>query len=165
MHRQHFGHEIHGDVPRLHDLLVLLFGDNILFGDVEVFADGGDHAVRRELFLFGIHVILQRLDCDVVRDLLTPEERGVEGHPIQKSFHLPNVGFRALRDEVKDSVLDVEILLFRLFAQDCEPCLEFGGLNVRDESALKAGAQPVRKFGQIFGRAVGGHDNLFAVLV
>jgi hypothetical protein len=54
---------------------------------------------------------------------------------------------------------------FDYLLQDCDPGFEVWRLDIGHESGLESRQQPVLEPPYIFGRAVGGEDNLFAGLM
>src|SRR5690606_13855566 len=76
-------------------------------------------------------------------------------------FEAADVSGDPLRDEVENFGRDVIVERFSLAAENGGAGVEIGGLDVDDQSALKAGNEAIFEFRDFADRTVAGEDDLF----
>ena len=87
-------------------------------------------------------------------------EAGVGGDANERTFELTNVGGDARGDELEGFGGNRAVIALGLVAQDGEPRLEVGRLNVGDQAPLEPAAQPLLQCRYGIGHAVAGDDDL-----
>ena len=94
-------------------------------------------------------------------------ERRVQEELDDAPFELADVRPDILGDEAEDVVGDrrLEVVLLLLLAQDGDPVLEVGLLDVGDHAPLEARDESGLEAGDLLRRPVGGEDDLLAGLV
>ena len=128
----------------------VIIGDDLLdqlHRDLAVFIAGDDVLER------GVREVrVERALCELC----------VGAHARERPFQLADVGIDLLRDVGKDGFVHVDVLFHCLLFEDGDARFQIRRLHVRDEPALKAGAQALLKRGQLHGRPVGTQDDLLA---
>ena len=105
----------------------------------------------------------------VLRQVLghrTAGQRGERDHARERALELADVGRDPAGDELEHlRVGDVDVVGLDLLAQDRDPRLEVGRLDVGDQAPLEARAQPLLERRDVARRPVGGDRDLPAGLV
>ena len=93
-------------------------------------------------------------------------ERGEGDDPRERPFELADVRADATRDEGQHlGIRDRDLLGLDPLAQDRDPRLEVGSLDVGQETPLETRAQPVSELADVPWRPVGRDDDLRPALV
>src|SRR5699024_786457 len=93
------------------------------------------------------------------------DQRGISGDTDQRAFKLTNRSFKARGDEFQDRSINGGAIGRRLLHQNGNTSFQIWRLNICNQSAFKAGSQPVFQSGQLLRRAVRGQNNLLISLV
>ena len=161
----HLAHHIHRHLSGLGNLRGALGRFDILGGHFKGAGDFFDDAFdcdRR-----GLHVVHHVAD-----GVLRHGQRGKlffqligRVDALDDAFELTDVGFQALGDEFRDFVAHLHIALLGLALDNGNSGFKFRGLNIREQTHLKAGAQAVFQRLNLSRGTVAGEDNLLMLLM
>src|SRR5690625_4607698 len=157
--------EVHGDLTRLHEVSAAVGSADLLDAVLGVRRGLGDDERGRDFGFaaFGDEVLEDDL-CQSEVDLLAIEARE-GGRSDERTLEFADVGLDLARDELQNVRRRGELLRCGLLAEDRDPGLEIGRLDVGDEPPLEAVAEPVLECLEPFGRAVGADDDLLVRVV
>ena len=159
--------QVHGHLPRIRDSLRAPRAHELVERDPEPL---GDRLLDPRDGHLGCSVALRE---DVLQHVLSEidghravGQRRERDHARQRALELPDVRGDSTGDEGQDVGLgDRDVLGVDLLAQDGDPGLEVGGLDVGQEPPLEARAEPLLERCDLPRRAIGGDDDLRAALV
>src|SRR5215211_2180049 len=160
-----FAGEVHGDLPGVGEAFGAALADEVGLGDTEVAA----HLVLDE-FYGDLTVGLVRQDVpeylfgEVGADL-PAVERGVGQNAHEGPFELPNVRGDLRGDKGEHIVVDLEVIHKGFLAQDGDPGLQVGRLDVCHKAPLEATDKTVLQRLDVPGVSVRGYDYLLVLLI
>ena len=161
----HLTNNIHGHVTGGGDLLVLALAPQGVA--VQLVEPGHllDDGLRRgQKVLFGPENVPHRPDG--VLHIHLGAHQLLEGHDlVDHALNLPHVGGDVFRHVGQHRVGEHNAPLQRLVFQNGHTGLVVRGLNVRGEALLESGLQTLLQPQHLLGRAVGGEDDLFFLLI
>ena len=117
------------------------------------------------------YIVLLRVDhilkrfLGVVRGDLNIVESGISIDLFDGAFQLSNIGFNISSDVLKNLIVHLEVRDFHILTKNSHSCLIAGRLDIRDQSPLETGTEPLIESFHFLGRAVRGKHNLFAGLM
>ena len=136
-------HDVHGDLPGVHQRPPPALSAQVLDVVPVLGAGGLQDQLRRD---DPRPVVPQRVGQHLLGERqreLDPVEAAERRHPDQCAVELTDVVRDVRGDELHDVGGDRRGHLLGLLAEDGEPGLEIGGLDVGDQAHLEAAAQPV----------------------
>ena len=153
-------HHVHADLTSRDQRALAALALQGIDGEAEVVRSDLEHAIGREGLLLGL---LQEVDQQPLGDLDGDRylvQAGVGRHPDQGALELADVRRDTGGDELEHLGRHPAVVPLGLVAQDGEPCLEVGRLDVGDEAPLEPAPQAVFERLDGVGCAVGGDDDL-----
>ena len=157
--------KIHDDLSGDHDLAVFFLGDDGgLFDTVMVTYHTHDPFRRDNIVLFRIDHILESVLGIFKRDLHVIEP-GICGDLFDGSLKFADIGFNVGGNILEDLVIHIKMGILHILAEDRHTGLIARRLNVRDQSPFETGAETLIQCLHLFGRTIGGKNDLFSCLV
>ena len=160
---QLFG-QVHGQLAGDDDAPFAGFAVEGFHGQVEVFGDEILDEFDGYFFIDLGYEVFDDFFGQVDVDLAAVERRlGDEGD--QHAFQLADVILDVVADEFGNVLGDLDAFAVHFGVQDGHPGFEVGWCEIGGEAPFEAGDEAFFHAFEVFGRSVGGQDDLFAVLV
>lgn len=159
--RREVSGEVDDDTAGVDYVFVPFFGFDVGGFDIEFSGNDLDDVVNRDVFLLLFELIFDSALGEFQSDGLV--EHGA--HRVEfddGSFDLPDVVAHVGSDIVDDLFFQMDAVEFAFFLDDGDFCLQFGGLDIGEDSPFKPGAEPIFQAGDLFGGSVGAQHNLFS---
>src|SRR5690606_34503523 len=156
---QQLAHQVHRDLPRHRELLGALLRYEPVDGDAELLRHALADQVRRELDRTTFENAAERF-LRQLRRHFAPCQRRVGEELDNGALELAHVRAAVARNERQYLVVERDLVVFRLLAQDRDTRLEIRWLDVRDESPLEARDQALLEPRDLLRRTVARHHDL-----
>ena len=154
-----FPAQIHGDLPRVRDILFPPGGIHVLHIDVVFGADG----VFYEWNIHGSFFYIKRLTEDIgglFHCDWAVHQVDVGSDPVESAFQLTDVGCDVFRDDVDDTVVYKDIVHGGFVFQDSDPGFKVRRLNVDGKTPFETAFQSLIDGGDVLRWTVAGEHNL-----
>ena len=155
-------HEVGADLARLNKLFFLALAEEFIFRDIIKGTDGGDDLVRSDGLMLLAHRLVERDARKLQGDGLFVQ-LACKDDLCQPAFQRAHVRARIAGEKFQNFRGDHRLAFGRLLFENGDLGFGVGGLDVRDQAAFKAGAQPLFQRCDLLGRNVGGEHDLFVV--
>ena len=157
-------HEVHGDLAGHGGLFAAALPAQVGAGELERARGLFNDDVRRGDIGAGADDVPDGALDGIDRDRIV-ENVAVSGQALDDTLELTDVRGDVFRNVLDDVLGEDHAELRGLRADDGRARLEIRRLNVREQTALEPGAQPVVEALHLLRRPVGGHDDLLAGLI
>ena len=157
-------HEVHGDLAGHGGLFAAALPAQVGAGELERARGLFNNDIRRGDIGAGADDVPDGALDGIDRDRIV-ENVAVSGQALDDALELTDVRGDVFRNVLDDVLGENHTELRGLRADDGRARLEIRRLNVREQTALEPGAQPVVEALHLLRRPVGGHDDLLAGLI
>ena len=108
--------QIHDHLPGKNEFRVPLLGGDVFRTDAVVLCHHADDEFRRDLVgSVRVDDVLQCVFGQLKRDLRLVFDLGFGDDPVESAFQFPNVGFDIGGDILENGVVDLFVVIFRIF--------------------------------------------------